>query len=43
MKQNICDYKGYDYKEEFWVKQNRKYEHKLRVKSGKFIIKKTYQ
>ena len=29
MKQNICDYKGYDYKEEFWVKQNRKYEHKL--------------
>ncbi len=23
---DICDYKGYDYKEEFWVKNDRRYE-----------------
>ena len=40
MKQNICDYKGYDYKNEFWVNQNRKYEHKLELDVVHRLLKK---
>ena len=29
MNQKICDYSGYDYKNAFWVNQNRDYEHAL--------------
>ena len=28
-----CDYAGYDYKTEFWVKANRKYEDSLEKKT----------
>ena len=40
MEQNICDYKGYDYKNEFWVNQNRNYEHHLELKVVNSLLKK---
>ena len=35
---NICDYSGYDYKKEFWVKSNRSYEHQLELKMVKQLL-----
>ena len=36
----ICDYSDYDYKNEFWDKANRKYEHKLEVRVVSDLLEK---
>ena len=36
----ICDYSDYDYNAEFWINQNRQYEHKLELKVVNQLLQK---